>query len=87
MQASPAERAPPLARPHLTVDREGIRAAIDIDTGTGAEGVLHQDVLEGILEYTVENCEVLSEIWADFHDRASERRLELEAVASELQEL
>ena len=72
------------SKPCLTVDLEGHRAIVDVGSATVAKGVLRQDVIESVLEYTAENRDVLAEIWAEFHADARETRQEIEAIASEL---
>ena len=71
-------------RPPLTVDFEGVRAIVDVETATVARGVLPEDLMADVLEYTAANRDVLAEMWAEFHADARETRLELEAIASEL---
>ena len=63
---------------------EGARAIVDVETATVAKGVLRQDVIESVLEYTAANGDVLAKIWTEFHADAREARQELEAIASEL---
>ena len=71
-------------RPCLTVDFEGARAIVDVEAATVEKGVLREDLMAEILEYTAANRDVLAEMWAEFHADAGETRLELEAIASEL---
>ena len=71
-------------RPRLTVDLEGARAIVDVETAAVAQGVLREDVMADVLEYTAANRDLLAEIWAEFHADAKETRRELEAIASQL---
>ena len=71
-------------RPRLTIDFDGRRTKIDVETGTVVEGGMAEDELANALEYAKACAGELASVWQDMHDAAERLRQELETLAGGL---
>ena len=71
-------------KPRLTVDLDGWRVSIDVETATVTEGGIAKAQLAKAFEYARDRRDALGTAWLAMHERFERDRAVLQAIASEL---